>query len=236
MSSEIQIHGVANRPSPLAIQIEPFTSAPPDGYRKRRNGFVSTHKAGPAGLVRWYRDIDRDFIYLLLADPAVTWFAARVDVAKAYLPGGECLTHIVAFQAHLGTKLVALDVEDPYAQTMPPAFPYDALEAAYRKRGIQYRQFTRQEIHLEPRLSNAKLLARWKSVHTDAAAELRVIEALTAGFDTVEGVAKALNLPDVEAMHLVFGMAMHGKLMVDLSRVIGRHSKLKLPRSWGGIA
>lgn len=166
--------------------------------------------------------LERDFAYLLDADPNVLDFASQPETFE-YEVDGVVRTYTPDFLVVYGDRTEIIEVKPSHRLDQGP--PWDIVGAVIGECGYGFRVVTEAEISLEPRLTNAKLLARYRLPSVPAELRFRVQLARQQHPKTLGELARLLNL-GTDWCVTVYGLVLAGLIRADLSIPLGEQTPI----------
>lgn len=163
--------------------------------------------------------LERDYCYLLDADPHVLDYASQPetfsyrdgDIDRRYTPD-----FLVAYADH--HEIVEVK---PFDLLKKRPTNWDAIKQAILERGFIFRIVTDLDIREEPRLTNAKLLARYRGPILKSDEAHRVRATLYEHRPKTLGELASLARLGSDWCVLVYGMVLAGEFRVDLNVPLG---------------
>lgn len=166
--------------------------------------------------------LERDFAYLLDADHTVLDFATQPQTFE-YEVDGVMRTYTPDFLVLYEGHSEIVEVKPSTRLDRGP--PWDVVAAVIGDFGYGFRLVTETEISREPRLTNAKLLARYRLLSVPAELRFRLQLARQQHPKTLGELARLLNL-GTDWCVTVYGLVLAGLIHADLSIPLGEQTPI----------
>jgi hypothetical protein len=181
--------------------------------QSRPIGSFASLKAGLS--LPFFSGLERDFYYLLEADPAVLGFVSQPATLQFYMDG-ERRTHVPDCLAVLKSTAEIWEVK-PEQKTLDEFFQKRSqfLEDAFRESDFSYRVITEKTIYQSPRFENSTFLCRFRGCKIDEALLFSITEHLEHfGGEKLSVLCKYFGDPD-DVKITVYVAILHGRLRYD---------------------
>lgn len=203
----------------------PVTKIPRRGSKKSF-GKLPSKKVGR--LVCWRSQLQRDYLYLLEADRAVTRYEEQPRVIQ-YTLGGRVRRYTPSFEVERNGRVYVVEVRP--AERVAAAEDFEAfrreMARVCRQQGLgRFVVLTEADIRQQPLLDNVKLLFRYSRMPFNFLHRVMCLQYLQGGYEASVGeIAGHLAAGGVRgAVQVVYALIYAGHLAVDLTSPVGLES------------
>lgn len=178
------------------------------------------------GQIAWESLLERDYCAVLELDPAVLAYRSQPERMTLFVDGAR-RWHVPDFLVTLRSGDAFHEVK-PLAKTQKPDVNamLTAAAAAAAERGLGYRVVTEEDIRLQPRLANAKLICRYMCVEVSRLLRHDVITRVSLAPTTIGTLTEVLG--ERGGFVTVMGLIASGTLAIDMDVPLTQASALRI--------